>query len=104
MRRSGRILTAQWLQPESTSNIGYNLEGEAVLPLLPHKVAEEDDGEVVVTADQAAEKAHKLSKSTRTKMARHTISILWLRSGLACPCENRLLLYDDWYIFKFNSL
>lgn len=57
------------------------MEGEAVFAFLPHEVEEEDDHEVVVGADQAAEEAHHLSGCTFTRMERQSMSILWLRAG-----------------------
>lgn len=38
----------------------YNFDGEGVFAALPDVVAEEDDDEVVIGADETAEESHKL--------------------------------------------
>lgn len=54
----------------------YQFEGEKVFSLLPDEVTEEHKYEVVIGPDKAAEEADKLSKRSRTMMARQSISIL----------------------------
>jgi hypothetical protein len=57
----------------------YETKRDDILVGLPDKVTEEGDDEVVVSSDEAAEKAKILSKQELTRMARHTISMRWLR-------------------------
>ena len=55
----------------------YNFESKGVLAILPHEVTEQYNDEVVISADEAAEKADKLDKVKSTTMASITISIRW---------------------------
>jgi hypothetical protein len=49
--------------------------------LLPDEVTEEQDDEVVVGPDEAAEKGDELCGRDSTRMERVNISILWSRAG-----------------------
>lgn len=38
----------------------YNFEGHGVIPLLPYKIAQKNNGEVVVGSNETAEHCHEL--------------------------------------------
>ena len=74
----------------------YDAQSEGVLAVLPHEVAEEDDDEVVVRADEAAEEADELGGSRFTIMESISISMRWSTCGscnLLC-CIDLFILFE----------
>ena len=59
----------------------YDAQSEGVLAVLPHEVAEEDDDEVVVRADEAAEEADELVWANCTRMESISMSMRWSTWG-----------------------
>lgn len=53
---------------------GYDFECECVFAVLPEEVAEEDDDEIVVGPDEAAEEAYELGGADCTTMASMVMS------------------------------
>ena len=53
---------------------------------MEDEVAEEDNDEVIVGADEAAEEADVLSDDLFTTMASMTMSNLWTSEGSILPC------------------
>ena len=52
----------------------YYLQSECIFSVLPDEIAEEDDEEVVVCSDEAAEKANELSSHLCTTIANMVMS------------------------------
>ena len=64
----------------------YNFECESVRSVLEDEVAEEDDDEVIVGANEATEETDKLDSAEGTTMASMTISSLWTSAESILPC------------------
>lgn len=57
--------------------MGYYLQCEHIFSVLPYEITEEDNEEVVVCSDEAAEEAYELSRKLGTTMANMVISSRW---------------------------
>ena len=53
----------------------YNFKSQSIFPLLPYKVAKENDCKVVIRSNKTAEESHKLNERVVTKIAKHIISM-----------------------------
>ena len=60
-RKSNQKLSKWWPQPISTSQHPYDFQTKPIFSLLPHKIAEENDGKVIVGSDETTKQAHELN-------------------------------------------
>ena len=56
----------------------YNFERQFIFSLLPYKIWEKHNGEVVIRADQTTKHTDKLYYIMVTKIAKKIISMRWL--------------------------
>ena len=74
-RRARRKLVTTQRKLSPTSIEAYQVEGNAVLSILPGEVAEEYHGIIEVTADQTSQGRGILHELKSTSVARHSMSI-----------------------------